>query len=59
MAEALSHSGLDWLCLDTQHAAVGPETLAHLLMATSSGAAKRIVRVAGPNDRNMIQQALE
>ncbi|GLC46166.1 hypothetical protein PLESTF_001115100 [Pleodorina starrii] len=59
MAEALSHSGVDWLCLDTQHGAVGYAELAGLLQATASGRAQTIVRVGGPTDRFGIQQALD
>ncbi len=57
VAEVLANSGLDWICVDTQHAPVGPEALAHLLRATRG--VKTIVRVGGPDDRYGIQQALE
>ncbi|GIL49249.1 hypothetical protein Vafri_5331, partial [Volvox africanus] len=59
VAEALSHSGVDWLCLDTQHGAVGYAELAGLLQATTSGRVQTIVRVGGPTDRFGIQQALD
>ncbi|KXZ48797.1 hypothetical protein GPECTOR_25g381 [Gonium pectorale] len=55
----LAHSGVDWLCLDMQHGAVGYAELAGLLQATASGRAKTIVRVGGPSDRFGIQQALD
>jgi 4-hydroxy-2-oxoheptanedioate aldolase len=50
--EAMCHTGIDWICLDAQHSAIGYETMAQLLMATQSGTAKRIVRVGGPFRRN-------
>jgi 2-keto-3-deoxy-L-rhamnonate aldolase RhmA len=58
-AEALSYSGLDWMCLDCQHGAVGYTELGHMLAATSASGIKRIVRVGGPHDQFGIQQALE
>lgn len=59
IAEALAHSGLDWICLDAQHGAVSYATLHDLLAATSGAPARRIVRVGGPDDRYGMQQALE
>ncbi len=58
-AEALSYSGLDWMCLDCQHGAVGYTELGHMLAATNASGVKRIVRVGGPQDQFGIQQALE
>eukprot|EP00877_Chromochloris_zofingiensis_P009736 jgi/Chrzof1/5015/Cz15g08180.t1 len=59
IAEALCHSGVDWICLDGQHGPVDYSTLSNLLTATAGGKAKRIVRVGGPQDRFGVQQALE
>ncbi|KAG2447144.1 hypothetical protein HYH02_007890 [Chlamydomonas schloesseri] len=61
VAEALAHSGVDWLCLDTQHGAVGYGELLRLLQATCSAPRRpqTIVRVGGPSDRFGIQQALD
>lgn len=59
IAEAMSHSGLDWVCLDAQHGPVSYDVLGQMLAATATGKAKRIVRVGGPTDRFGIQQALE
>jgi 2-keto-3-deoxy-L-rhamnonate aldolase RhmA len=47
-AEALSYSGLDWMCIDIQHGLVGYAELGHLLSATKHSGTKRIVRVGGP-----------
>eukprot|EP00878_Enallax_costatus_P033334 GHUV01036752.1.p1 GENE.GHUV01036752.1~~GHUV01036752.1.p1 ORF type:complete len:117 (-),score=7.37 GHUV01036752.1:912-1262(-) len=58
-AEAVAVSGVDWICIDAQHGAVGYETLNQMLGTTSHTKAKRIVRVGGPQDRFGIQQALE
>lgn len=58
-AEAISFSGVDWVCIDTQHGAVGYAELAHLIRAVALGRARSIVRVGGPDDRYGIQQALE
>jgi 2-keto-3-deoxy-L-rhamnonate aldolase RhmA len=55
----MSHSGLDWVCLDAQHGPVSYDVLGQMLAATATGKAKRIVRVGGPTDRFGIQQALE
>ncbi|KAI8465997.1 MAG: Pyruvate/Phosphoenolpyruvate kinase-like domain-containing protein [Monoraphidium minutum] len=59
IAEALSVSGLDWICVDAQHGAVSYDVLAGMLAATDGGPAKRIVRVGGPDDRFGMQQALD
>jgi 2-keto-3-deoxy-L-rhamnonate aldolase RhmA len=59
VAEAVAAAGADWICIDAQHGAVDVNTLHHMLCATSSHKAKRIVRVGGPDDRYAMQQALE
>ena len=58
VAEQLSHSGYDWLLVDTQHGPMNAEALSAMLAAISSGGAKSMVRVAGYHDRGGIQQAL-
>jgi hypothetical protein len=58
-AEALSYSGIDWLCVDGQHGPVGYGELGPMLAATKASGTKRIVRVGGPHDQFGIQQALE
>jgi len=57
--EQLSHSGYDWLLVDTQHGPMNRESLSAALCAISSGGAKSMVRVAGFDDRQGIQQALD
>src|ERR1043165_5929967 len=59
VAEQLSHSGYDWLLVDTQHGPMGSEALSAMLAAIGSGGAKSMVRVAGYHDRGGIQQALD
>src|ERR1043165_9950352 len=59
VAEQLSHSGYDWLLVDTQHGPMGYEKLSAMLCAIANGGAKSMVRVAGYHDRGGIQQALD
>jgi 4-hydroxy-2-oxoheptanedioate aldolase len=59
VAEQLSHSGYDWLLVDTQHGPMDPEKLSGMLGAIANGKAKSMVRVAGYHDRGGIQQALD
>jgi 4-hydroxy-2-oxoheptanedioate aldolase len=59
VAEQLAHTGYDWLLVDAQHGPMGYEKLSAMLCAISSGGAKSLVRVAGYNDRQGIQQALD
>ena len=59
VAEQLSHSGYDWLLIDTQHGPMGYEKLSAMICAVQSGGAKAMVRVAGFSDRAGIQQALD
>jgi 4-hydroxy-2-oxoheptanedioate aldolase len=59
VAEQLSHSGYDWLLVDTQHGPMGYERLSAMLSGISNGNAKSMVRVAGYQDRAGIQQALD
>lgn len=59
VAEQFSHSGYDWLLVDTQHGSMNPENLSSMLTAVGSGKAKSMVRVGGAHDRNGVQQALD
>ena len=47
VAEQLSHSGYDWLLVDSQHGPMGYETLSAMLAGIGQGGAKSLVRVAG------------
>ncbi len=59
VAEQLSFSGYDWLLIDMQHGPMDYTTLSSMLSAVSNGNALSMVRVAGPHDRQGIQQALD
>ncbi len=59
IAEQLSHSGYDWLLVDTQHGPMGNETLSGMLASISSGGATSLVRVGSYADRAGIQQSLD
>src|SRR5262245_9903891 len=59
VAEQLSHSGYDWLLVDSQHGPMGYETLSAMLAGIAQGGAKSLVRVAGYHDRAGIQQSLD
>ena len=59
VAEQLAHSGYDWLLVDCQHGPMDSITLSAMLCAIQNGGAKSMVRVAGYDDRNGIQQALD
>jgi 4-hydroxy-2-oxoheptanedioate aldolase len=59
VADQMSHSGYDWLLVDSQHGSMGYETLSTMLGAISNGGAKSLVRVAGYHDRGGIQQSLD
>jgi 4-hydroxy-2-oxoheptanedioate aldolase len=59
IAEQLSHSGYDWLLVDTQHGPMGNETLSGMLAGVSSGGAMSLVRVGSYADRPGIQQSLD
>lgn len=57
--EALSLSGIDWVCIDSQHGPLSYLDIGNLIRAAKIGGAKAIVRVGGPDDRYMIQQSLD
>ena len=59
VAEQLSHSGYDWLLVDTQHGPMNYEKLSAMLSGIANGGAKSLVRVGGYDDRPGIQQALD
>lgn len=59
VAEQLSHSGYDWLLVDTQHGPMGNLELSAMLSGIANGGAKSMVRVAGYHDRGGIQQTLD
>jgi 4-hydroxy-2-oxoheptanedioate aldolase len=59
LAEQLSHSGYDWLLVDSQHGPMGYEKLSAMLSGISNGGAKSLVRVGSYSDRPGIQQALD
>lgn len=59
VAEQIAHSGYDWLLVDTQHGPMDRQNLSAMLCAIGSGGAKSMVRVAGFDDRQGIQQALD
>jgi 4-hydroxy-2-oxoheptanedioate aldolase len=59
IAEQLSHSGYDWLLVDTQHGPMDNITLSSMLNSISSGNCLSMVRVSSWQDRAGIQQALD
>jgi 4-hydroxy-2-oxoheptanedioate aldolase len=59
VAEQLAHAGYDWLLVDCQHGPMNAVTMSAMLCAIQNGGAKSMVRVAGYDDRNGIQQALD
>jgi 4-hydroxy-2-oxoheptanedioate aldolase len=59
VAEQFAHAGYDWLLVDCQHGPMESVTMSAMLCAISSGGVKSMVRVAGYDDRNGIQQALD
>jgi 4-hydroxy-2-oxoheptanedioate aldolase len=59
VAEQFAHAGYDWLLVDCQHGPMDAVTMSAMLCAIQNGGAKSMVRVAGYDDRNGIQQALD
>jgi 4-hydroxy-2-oxoheptanedioate aldolase len=57
-AEILSHSGADFLLLDTQHGSFGPDSTMLALMAMAAGSATPMARVAR-NDYTLIGRLLD
>ena len=52
VAEQLSHSGYDWLLVDSQHGPMGYERLSAMVSGISNGGAKRsVARVIPPPGR--------
>jgi 4-hydroxy-2-oxoheptanedioate aldolase len=58
MVQALARSGVDWLMIDTEHAAIGIETVAAMVAATSGTPVTPLVRVPGPRPE-LVKQALD
>lgn len=59
VAEQLSHSGFDWLLVDTQHGPFDYQSLSNILSGIGKGQSVSLVRVGGYNDRFGIQQSLD
>lgn len=59
VAEQLSHSGYDWLLVDSQHGPMDFSSLNGMLSSISNGKSLSMVRVGGAHDRAGIQQALD
>jgi len=59
VAAQLSHTGYDWLLIDTQHGPMDFLTLSAMITSVKVGKAKSMVRVGGFQDRSGIQQALD
>lgn len=59
VAEQLSHSGYDWLLVDTQHGPMDRTLLPKMIAAIHLGGANSMVRVGSSKDREGIQQALD
>src|SRR5258706_14246884 len=57
-AEAMSHTGLDWLCVDMQHGAIDYSDVVPMLTAISTTAVTPIVRVPW-NEPSMIMKVLD
>jgi 4-hydroxy-2-oxoheptanedioate aldolase len=57
-AEIFSHSGADWVCVDTQHGSIDYETAFQMLQGISTGDAVPIVRVQW-NDPGYIMKMLD
>ncbi|HEV8144696.1 MAG TPA: aldolase/citrate lyase family protein [Methylomirabilota bacterium] len=47
LVQALAHSGIDWLIIDTEHAPISIESVAAMIAATSGTPATPLVRVGG------------
>lgn len=57
-AEILGRAGFDWLLIDQQHSAVGPETLLGMIRAINLTGRSPIVRIP-KNEPNWFDQALD
>jgi len=58
MVQALARSGVDWLMIDTEHAAIGIETVAAMVAATSGTPVTPLVRVPGTRPE-LVKPALD
>lgn len=59
LAGQFSHSGYDWLLIDTQHSPANSITVSNMIAAIRTGRSRVMVRVAGTHDRAGIQTALD
>jgi len=57
--EALAHSGLDWLCIDMEHAPNRIESVLAQLHAAQLGSAHPVVRVPGELDVPLVKRLLD
>lgn len=58
IAELVGHAGFDWVCVDSQHGVVGPETLMAMLQAIDLSGRPSVVRVPW-NDPSAIMKSLD
>jgi 2-keto-3-deoxy-L-rhamnonate aldolase RhmA len=58
VAEILSHIGLDWIWLETEHTAMSDESVLTMLQATNGSDVSTVVRVPW-NDKTMIKRLLD
>jgi 4-hydroxy-2-oxoheptanedioate aldolase len=59
VTEALAHSGLDWLCVDMEHAPNRIESVLAQLHAAQLGSAHPVVRVPGELDVPLVKRLLD
>lgn len=59
LAGQFSHSGYDWLLVDTQHSPIDAKTLSQMIVSIRTGQARIMVRVGSSQDRAGIQNALD
>lgn len=57
-AEIMAHTGVDWLCVDTQHGAIGYQESVHMLQAISTTETVPVVRVPW-NEPGIIGKTLD
>jgi 4-hydroxy-2-oxoheptanedioate aldolase len=48
--QALAAAGADWVCIDQEHGAIGPESMHAMIAATAGTRCAPLVRVAKPED---------
>lgn len=57
--EAVAHSGIDWLCIDMEHAPNGVGSVLHQLHAVQASTAQPVVRVPGELDVALVKRLLD